>query len=111
MITLGLGILNSFALGIPMVTTECRIHSTEIAYLESGRNGIMTSDNVESYVDSVVRLLKDDQLRNKIASACIEDSHRYSLENMVNNFCEGILKSLNSPPTILPQKPPPTRCK
>jgi glycosyltransferase involved in cell wall biosynthesis len=91
----GLGILDSFALGIPMVTTDCRIHSPEIAYLESGRNGIMTSDNVESYVDSVVLLLKDDQFRNKIASACIEDSHRYSLEKMVDNFCKGILKALN----------------
>lgn len=100
----GLGILDSFALGIPMITTDCKIHSPEIAYLESGRNGIMTPDNVELYVDSVVSLLKDDQLRNKIASACIEDSHRYSLENMVNNFCDGILTALN-------QKPPPTRCK
>jgi glycosyltransferase involved in cell wall biosynthesis len=94
----GLGILDSFALGIPMITTDCKIHSPEIAYLESGRNGIMTPDNVESFVDSVVSLLNDDQLRNKIASACIEDSHRYSLEKMVDNFCEGILKALDSGP-------------
>jgi len=97
-VEVGLGILDSFALGIPMVTTDCKIHSPEIAYLESGRNGIMTSDNLEAYVVAVESLLRDDQLRKQMASTCIEDAQRYSLENMVSNFREGILKALNSPP-------------
>ena len=94
----GLNILDSFALGIPMITTDCGIHSPEIAYLESGRNGIMTPDDLESYVSAVENLLRNDQLRKEMASTCIEDARRYSLDKMVDNFCEGILKALDAEP-------------
>jgi len=94
----GLNILDSFALGIPMITTDCGIHSPEIAYLESGRNGIMTPDNLDAYVSAVENLLVNDQLREQISSACAEDAKRYSLDKMVDNFCEGILKALDAGP-------------
>ena len=57
----GLGILDSFALGIPMVTTDCKIHSPEIAYLKSGRNGLMIADSEEAFIEGVERLLKNDE--------------------------------------------------
>ena len=98
----GLGILDSFALGIPMVTTDCKIHSPEIAYLDSGRNGLMVADSEEAFIEGVERLLKNDELREKMVSACEVDTHRYSLDKMVENFTDGILSALN-------QRPPPTR--
>ena len=97
-VEVGLGILDSFALGIPMVTTDCKIHSPEIAYLESGRNGLMVADSEEAFIEGVERLLKNDVMRNAMAAECKKDAQRYSLEKMVNNFCEGILKALHSEP-------------
>ena len=97
-VEVGLGILDSFALGIPMVTTDCKIHSPEIAYLESGRNGLMVADSEEAFIEGVERLLKNDEMRDAMAAECKKDAQRYSLEKMVNNFCEGVLKALNSPP-------------
>jgi glycosyltransferase involved in cell wall biosynthesis len=52
----GLGILDSFACEVPMVTTDCRIHSPEIAYLEHGVNGLMTPNSLERYVEATSRL-------------------------------------------------------
>ncbi len=91
----GLAILDSFAMGLPMVTTDCGIHSPEIAYLESGRNGLMVSNDVKAFVDGVLSVLLNSALRDSMAAACKADSKRYSLERMVENFCLGILKAIN----------------
>ena len=93
----GLNILDSFALGIPMITTNCGFHSPEIAYLESGRNGLMVSVDVEEYVSAVAHLFADDGARAAMISAGREDARRYSLDNMVENFCNGISLALKSP--------------
>ncbi|MDH5769474.1 MAG: hypothetical protein OEZ31_11065, partial [Nitrospirota bacterium] len=90
-----------------MVTTYCKIHSPEIAYLESGRNGIMVEDNVQAFASVAERIFRDDAFRQTLASACIEGSSRYTLEKMVDNFCEGILKALSAEP----ERTPPTRCQ
>ncbi len=91
----GLGILDSFTMGLPMVTTDCGIHSPEIAYLESGRNGLMTANDSKAFVDGVLSLYKNPALRDSMVAACKEDSTRYSLEKMVKNFSLGILKALD----------------
>lgn len=93
----GLGILDSFALGIPMVTTDCGFHSPEIAYLESGKNGLMVPVDVDAYVSAVAHLFEDDETRRAMISACREDAHRYSLDAMTENFCRGISLALKSP--------------
>ena len=90
----GLNILDSFACGLPLLTTDCGIHSPEIAYLESGSNGVMTPDSPAAYGDAVAGLLLDDPLRREIAGRCLRDAEKYSLENMVANFCTGILQAI-----------------
>lgn len=92
---LGLTILDSFALGVPLVTTDCGIHSPEIAYLENGRNGIMTADDLTEYVGAVERVLTDVNLHKEMSVACISDARKYSLESMVDNFCNGIVQALD----------------
>ncbi len=87
----GLGILDSFALGIPMVTTDCGIHSPEIAYLENGRNGVIVPNKQEEYVKCVAGLFDDTLRRERLKLNCLKDAQKYTLDNMVNNFCNGIL--------------------
>jgi glycosyltransferase involved in cell wall biosynthesis len=115
----GLGILDSFALGIPLITTDCGIHSPEIAYLENGKNGLMVPNteppknlhlrggskrilsqqgyNTEdAFVNGVLNLFMDNELREKMALQCRQDAQKYTLDKMVDNFTNGILIVLKS---------------
>jgi L-malate glycosyltransferase len=94
----GLGIFDGFACGVPMVTTDCGIHSPEIAYLESGRNGLMTADRLEDFVEGAAKLLEDEGLRTRLAAQGQQDARKYTLDKMVDCFAEGILKAMDAPP-------------
>jgi glycosyltransferase involved in cell wall biosynthesis len=89
----GLSILDSFALGIPFATTDCGIHSPEIAYLQPGRNGLLTAPNVDTYSSEIKKLLLSDTL-NEWADNAREDGKQYTVEAMARNFSNGIRKSL-----------------
>lgn len=86
----GLGIIDSFVCRVPMATTDCGLHGPEIAYLSAGVNGIMTSPDLGCYVSAVVQLLGDQGLRESMAQRCEDSSFRYSINNMVLNFADGI---------------------
>lgn len=90
----GLNILDSFAFGLPLLTTDCGIHSPEIAYLRSRHNGIMTADDPLAYVVAAEQLMTIDGLRESLAANCWVDADIYTLDNMVENFSAGILSAL-----------------
>jgi glycosyltransferase involved in cell wall biosynthesis len=92
----GLGILDAFAAGIPMVTTDCGFHSPEIDYLHQGENGFMTANTLEDYVSMVLNILEDDVLASHLRKGSLASSERYTIENMALNFRAGILKALES---------------
>lgn len=92
----GLGILDSFALGIPMVTTDCHLHSPEIAYLRPEMNGVMTPDHLDAYVARVASLLPDTAALTRLANGCREDASRYTVDKMAHHFAEGIELALGS---------------
>ncbi len=94
----GLGILDSFVAGVPMVTTDCGLHSPEIAYLDQARNGWMSADNVDAYSQQVIALFKDDALRENLRQGCAEAARRYTLDNMAARFTAGALGCLSRPP-------------
>jgi glycosyltransferase involved in cell wall biosynthesis len=96
----GLNALDAFSLGIPMVTTDWKYHSPEIAYLESGRNSLITENNVSSFADGVCSLFQDEQFRARLASAGEDDAKKYSLDNMVRNFADGITQAMDTPPLM-----------
>jgi len=58
----------------------------------------MTPDNLKDYVAAVEELLKNDQKRDQMSAACIEDARKYTLEKMVENFTYGILQALQHEP-------------
>lgn len=93
----GLGILDSFVVGVPMVTTDCGLHSPEISYLEHACNGLMTSDDMESYVDAVEHLLRHPDERSKLAAGCLASAANYTVENMARNFADGVMACLRAP--------------
>ncbi len=90
----GLHILDAFCAGMPMITTATAKHSPEIAYLENGVNGIITSDDPAEYASAVVRLLNDQEHYRKLSEAALSSSKLYTVEEMANRFADGIYSCL-----------------
>lgn len=91
---IGLGILDAFAAGLPIITTDLPIHSPEIEYFENGRNGLMCRPVVSDFADAVTDVFFDGSLSGRLAAGALESAGRYSLEAMVENFKSGILNCL-----------------
>lgn len=91
---LGLHILDSFSIGIPLVSTGNARHSPEIAYLDNGVNGVLTADTIGAYSQAVLKLLSDHVFYKYVATNALKSGELYTLENMVDNFFEGIKKAL-----------------
>lgn len=93
----GLGILDGFVCDVPMLTTDCGLHSPEIAYLENGVNGVMTADDLDAYVGAGVRLLRDAQELDRLRAGCASAAREYTVENMAQRFADGIVRCLETP--------------
>ncbi|MEM1018884.1 MAG: glycosyltransferase family 4 protein [Sphingomonadales bacterium] len=91
----GLNVLDSFAAGVPMVTTQCGIHSPEISYL-SDENGIITDNDVQSYSQACIDLMANRSERKRLSIGCKHSARQYSLESMSKNFAQGILSVLKA---------------
>lgn len=102
---LGLAVLDSFAQQTPTITTDFPFHSPEIEYLENGVNGIITPDNLQSYAQGVVALLKDEHKRMQLVEGCKTAAKKYTLDQMVSNYAAGILNCLKISPAVEVQQP------
>jgi len=92
----GLHIVDAFCSGLVMITTKTARHSPEVAYLRDGENGVYAGDTPESYSCAVLDVIQDVGRLQKMRQACLADSERYTLENMVNHFAEGIEFAINN---------------
>lgn len=90
----GLHILDAFASGLIMVTTCAAKHSPEIIYLKPEINGIVTDDDPLLFSKKVAELLREPDKMKKIKDNALAASNTYTLEEMVENFGRGILRSL-----------------
>lgn len=93
----GLGILDAFACGIPMLTTDCALHSPEIAYLENGVNGVMTTDDLDAYVQACVGLLGNPDRLGALREGCAASAGEYTVEHMAQRFADGVERCLETP--------------
>lgn len=88
----GLGILDSFALGTPTVTTRVAYHSPEIDYLEDEENGVVVqeADSPSAYAKAVEALLTDAARLSRLRVGCLQAANHYTVENMADRFADGI---------------------
>lgn len=96
----GLIAVDSFALGLPIITTDWPWHAPEFEYLIDGFNSIISKDDIENYSESVVALLNDVDKLARLKNQCLEDAKIYTIESMANNFHRGVLDALNSASNI-----------
>lgn len=94
----GLAVLDTFALEVPLVTTAISFHSPEIEYLKDGFNGVVIedSDDPAAYAAAVTQLLKDDTLRERLVAGCRKSATLYTVEEMAERFAGGVLRALES---------------
>jgi glycosyltransferase involved in cell wall biosynthesis len=92
----GLGILDSFVCEVPMLTTDCGLHSPEIVYLQSGVNGLMTPNTLGDYVSECVALINNPAQLMAMKAACKSSASTYTVENMARNFADGVERCLQS---------------
>jgi len=90
----GLAILDAFACGLPLFTTDCKLHCPEISYLQNSRNGYMTRDSINSYSSAIIHTLRNPLQLNLIKENCKLDVEKYTVEKMVDNFVFGLLSCL-----------------
>lgn len=94
----GLHILDSFASGVPLFTTENARHGPEIDYLEHGRNGFILDEDPEVQAKAVLELLADPVALEAVREAGRQDAGHYTVANMTSNFLDGIVACLKQRP-------------
>ena len=92
----GLAVIDAFALELPLVTVADSEHSPEIAYLETGVNGVMlpAGTGPSDYGAEIVRLLTDDVARAQLVNGCRQAAGDYTMSAMVERFADGIQRAL-----------------
>lgn len=95
----GLTIVDALALGLPMVTCDVPYHSPEVEYLKHGINGLMLAGDVtpERYAREVAGLLDDRNELAHLSCNAAEAAMRYTMDEMVERFADGILAALAAP--------------
>ena len=96
----GLAVLDSFGLRVPLLTTAIPSHGPEIEYLQDGVNGLVvagTSD-ADAYAAAVVATLRDRGLLEQLRRGCEQSSTQYTVEAMVDNFVDGVRRALRGSP-------------
>lgn len=90
----GLHIVDAFCAGMVMMTTRTARHSPEVAYLQDGVNGVYAGDTPAAYSEAVLDVLEDPAKLARMKACALADSDRYTLENMVQRFADGIEAAL-----------------
>lgn len=91
---IGLGILDAFAAGLPVMTSAACAHGPEIDYLVDGDNGLMVDGGVSEFTRAVEGILVSERELSRMSASALASGRRYTLENMVANVGRGVCSSL-----------------
>ena len=86
----GLVAVDSFAAGVPIVTTDWPWHAPEFEYLVPDVNAIVTGDSIDLYADGVLRTLTDHPMRERLQQHALGSARTYSVEKMAERYIDGI---------------------
>jgi L-malate glycosyltransferase len=93
---LGLVVLDAFAAGLPIVSFDQASHSPEEEYLVDGVHGYrVQGDSTSELAAAAVRLLEDDDLRDRMGAAAYRAGSELTIEEMSDRFAKGIRQALS----------------
>jgi glycosyltransferase involved in cell wall biosynthesis len=95
----GLGVLDGFALGLPLVTTADPVQGHEFDYLTPGENGVVVEEwrDPAAYARAVAATLRDEAVLEKLREGCAAAAASYTIEAMAESFAGGVLAALRAP--------------
>lgn len=96
----GLVVLDAFAAGRVLITSDAGNHGPEICYLKDQVNGRMVATDPQSIADAALHLLSDHHARSRLEAAARADAANYSIERMSQRFAEGICQALEAPKRV-----------
>lgn len=86
-------LMEAMALGIPCISTDCPIGGPKFL-IENKKNGLLIpTNNVTMLVDSIFKLIEDDNLSQEISLNCFNDSKKYN-NNEINKMWERYIKKI-----------------
>jgi len=91
----GLGVLDAFAAGLPVLTTSMDNHGPEFSYVTDGTNGVIAEPIVADYAQAIIDTLRSTTRLGAMGEAAISTAAYLTVENMVDRFSEGILAALS----------------
>lgn len=91
----GLGIIDAFCAGLPIVTTRTALHSPEIQYLNDGENGLYAPDTAHGFALAVAKLLETPEQVKRLSVRSRLCATEYSLSSMITRFAQGVSDCLN----------------
>ena len=93
----GLVVVDSFALGVPLVTTDFPYHSPEIDYLRNDINGLLVpcGQSAEAYASAVAGLLLDHARLERLRTGALASADEHTIEKMAGNFAAGVMLALD----------------
>jgi glycosyltransferase involved in cell wall biosynthesis len=94
----GLGIVDSFAMEVPLITVDLPFHSPEIEYLKPNENGLLLPRefSAQQYGEAVAAALMDEALMSKLRDGCRIAAEIYTLHAMVDRFAAGVTHALET---------------
>jgi L-malate glycosyltransferase len=87
----GLGIVDAFAAGVPVATTDRDGHGPEREYLRTGINSITTPFDVGLYARGIAALLAD---RDELVRGARATASELPMQRMVAAFATGVVRCL-----------------
>ncbi len=91
----GLIAVDSFQMGLPIITPAYKFHAPEFEYLIDGKNSLISEDHVHSYVRVVTNYLRDSELQKLLKYGALESEQRYRLFDMQESFIHKVNELLN----------------
>jgi glycosyltransferase involved in cell wall biosynthesis len=93
----GLAIVDGFAAGLPVIVSEGPEHGPEVAYLESGVNGVLTARTATAYAQGLAGVLQDPERARRLSAGATAAAERLSQQAAIERFCQGIAAWQRSP--------------
>ncbi|MBN9202352.1 MAG: glycosyltransferase family 4 protein [Microbacterium chocolatum] len=90
----GLVAVDSFASGLPIVTTDWPFHAPEFDYLEHASTALVTINSVDDYSRGLLDILSDSDLRGAMSVECMAKADSYSIDAMARRFHDGLRGAL-----------------
>jgi L-malate glycosyltransferase len=91
----GLSVFDGLCAGLPTVIYRDISHAPESEYLVHGRNAVLVRpSSAKAMAAAVVDLHSDTDTRQMLGANAHTDSHRYTIDQMAENFADGIMDCL-----------------